>query len=117
MKQNQKKKRYEKLDGVRGIALLHMIAYHMIWDLVYIYQLDWNWYQSKGAYVWQQGICWTFIFLSGFCWSLGSRARRRGIIVFLGGAVITLVTLAVMPQSRVVFGVLTPSWYAVDAGV
>ena len=107
MKQNQKKKRYEKLDGVRGIALLHMIAYHMIWDLVYIYQLDWNWYQSKGAYVWQQGICWTFIFLSGFCWSLGSRARRRGIIVFLGGAVITLVTLEVMPQSRVVFGVLT----------
>ena len=107
MKQNQKKKRYEKLDGVRGIALLHMIAYHMIWDLVYIYQLDWNWYQSKGAYVWQQGICWTFIFLSGFCWSLGSRARRRGIIVFLGGAGITLGTLAVMPQSRVVFGVLT----------
>ena len=47
MKQNQKKKRYEKLDGVRGIALLHMIAYHMIWDLVYIYQLDWNWYQSN----------------------------------------------------------------------
>lgn len=103
----EKSKRYEKLDGIRGIALLNMIAYHTAWDLVYIYQKDWGWYKSEGAYVWQQGICWTFIFLSGFCWSLGTRAWRRGITVFLGGAVITLATLAAMPQNRVVFGVLT----------
>lgn len=104
---NTGKKRYEILDGIRGIALLNMIAYHTVWDLVYMYQVDWNWYKSEGAYIWQQGICWTFIFLSGFCWSLGSHVWRRGITVFLGGAVITLVTLAVMPQNRVVFGVLT----------
>lgn len=101
------KRRYEKLDGIRGIALLNMIAYHTIWDLVYMYQADWNWYRSQGAYIWQQGICWTFIFLSGFCWSLGRHALKRGITVFLGGAAITFVTLAVMPQNRVVFGVLT----------
>lgn len=101
------KKRYEKLDGIRGIALLNMIAYHTAWDLVYLYQVDWNWYKSEGAYIWQQGICWTFIFLSGFCWSLGTHAWKRGITVFLGGAVITLVTLIAMPQNRVVFGVLT----------
>lgn len=100
-------KRYQKLDGIRGIALLNMIAYHTIWDLVYMYHVDWNWYKSYGAYIWQQGICWTFIFLSGFCWSLGSHALKRGITVFLGGAAITLVTLVVMPQNRVVFGVLT----------
>lgn len=105
--QNTAKIRYEKLDGIRGIALLNMIAYHTVWDLVYLYQVDWGWYKSEGAYVWQQGICWTFIFLSGFCWSLGSHAWKRGITVFLGGAVITLVTLMVMPQNRVVFGVLT----------
>lgn len=101
------KKRYEKLDGIRGIALLNMIAYHAIWDIVYIYHAGWGWYQSEGAYVWQQGICWTFIFLSGFCWSLGSHAWKRGITVFVGGAVITFVTLIAMPQNRVVFGVLT----------
>lgn len=101
------KMRYEKLDGIRGIALLHMIAYHTIWDLVYLYQFDWHWYKSKGAYIWQQGICWTFIFLSGFCWSLGNRTCERGIIVFLGGVLITLVTLVLMPQNRVIFGVLT----------
>lgn len=110
MKKNSydaEKKRYEKLDGIRGIALLNMIAYHTAWDLVYLYQADWRWYKSEGAYVWQQGICWTFIFLSGFCWPLGTHAWKRGITVFLGGAVITLVTLTAMPQNRVVFGVLT----------
>lgn len=101
------KKRYEILDGIRGIALLNMIAYHTVWDLVYLYQVNWNWYRSECAYVWQQGICWTFIFLSGFCWSLGSHAWKRGVTVFAGGAVITLVTLVAMPQNRVVFGVLT----------
>lgn len=101
------RKRYEKLDGIRGIALLNMIAYHAVWDLVYMFQADWGWYRSKSAYVWQQGICWTFIFLSGFCWSLGSHRWKRGITVFLGGAVITLATLVAMPQNRVVFGVLT----------
>lgn len=99
--------RYQILDGIRGIALLNMIAYHIIWDLVYMYNFKWDWYQSESAYVWQQGICWTFIFLSGFCWPLGKHSLKRGLTIFWGGMVITVVTLVVMPQNRVVFGVLT----------
>lgn len=99
--------RYRKLDGIRGIALLNMIAFHGAWDLVYLYGVQWDWYQSEGGYVWQQGICWTFIILSGFCLPLGKHPVKRGLTVFLGGAVITIVTLVLMPQNRVVFGVLT----------
>lgn len=99
--------RYRKLDAVRGIALINMIAYHAVWDLVYLYGVQWDWYRSWKGYIWQQGICWTFIFLSGFCVSLGKHPVKRGLTVFCGGAVITLVTLMFMPQNRVVFGVLT----------
>lgn len=99
--------RYRKLDGIRGIALLNMIAFHAAWDLVYLYGVQWDWYRSVGGYVWQQGICWTFIILSGFCLPLGKHPVKRGLTVFLGGAAITIVTLVLMPQNRVVFGVLT----------
>lgn len=95
------------LDHVRGLTLISMIVYHACWDLVYIFGKDWPWYRSAGAYLWQQSICWTFLLLSGFCWSLGRRPLRRGIEVSAGGALVTAATLLFMPENRVVFGVLT----------
>ncbi len=100
-------KRYRLLDSIRGITLLSMIAYHAVWDLVYIFGVQLEWYGTKIGYIWQQSICWTFILLSGFCWSLGRKKLKRGLTVFAGGFVITAVTLLVMPENRVVFGVLT----------
>lgn len=100
-------RRWAALDDLRGLTLLSMTAYHACWDAVWIFGADWGWYRSVGAYLWQQSICWTFILLSGFCWSLGSHHLRRGLEVFAGGLLVTAVTLAVMPQNRIVFGVLT----------
>lgn len=101
------KERYYLIDTLRGIALLNMIVYHAIWDLVYMFGVDWSWYRSNAAYVWQQGICWTFILLSGFCIPLGRRTVKRGLIVFAAGAVITVVTAIAVPRDIVLFGVLT----------
>lgn len=109
MQQNDytKMKRYHLLDNIRGITLLSMIAYHGTWDLVYLYGVDWKWYEGTGAYIWQQSICWTFILLSGFCWSLGKKPIKRGLYVFGGGVIVTLVTLIFMWDNRVIFGILT----------
>lgn len=84
-----------------------MIAYHAIWDLVYIFGLRLDWYKSEIGYIWQQSICWTFILLSGFCWSLGKNKLKRGLTVFFAGFLITMITLIFMPENRIVFGVLT----------
>lgn len=102
-----KRKRYNLLDGIRGLAILNMVAYHAIWDLVYLYGVKWDWYQSEGAYVWQQGICWTFILVSGFCYPFGRRKIKRGLIILGLGFVISMVTWIATPQARVRFGVLT----------
>ncbi len=99
--------RFAVLDGIRGFALISMIVYHAVWDLVYIFHFDWDWYRSEYAYLWQQSICWTFILLSGFCQPLGKHQYRRGLTVWMGGAVISLVTYFVMPENLVMFGVLT----------
>ena len=101
------RERYHFLDSIRGLVLISMILYHACWDFVYIFGKKWNWYFGTGAYIWQQSICWTFILLSGFCWSLGRKPGKRGLIVFLAGAVVSLVTILFMPEDRVVFGVLT----------
>jgi len=101
------KKRYEYPDILRGVTLISMIFYHTMWDLVYIAGMDVAWYPSKGSHIWQQSICWTFILLSGFCWSFGRKKVKRGLLVFFAGAVITFVTNIVMPNQRVMFGVLT----------
>lgn len=99
--------RQYSLDTLRGLTLISMIAFHGCWDLVYLYGRNWNWYRSAGAYVWQQSICWTFILLSGYCWQMGHRPLKRGLMAFFGGVVVSAVTLFIMPEDPIYFGVLT----------
>lgn len=99
--------RYEILDTIRGVTVISMILYHLAWDFVYLYGMEWDWYQGAAAYIWQQSICWTFILLSGFCFPMGKRRWQRGLTVFCAGALVMLVTAVSVPDSRVIFGVLT----------
>lgn len=105
--------RYYLLDGLRGLAMISMILYHGTWNLVYLCGVDLEWYRlgCEGkmgvSYLWQQSICWGFILISGFCWSMGTKKWKRGLMAFGGGLLVTLVTVLVMPQNRIVFGVLT----------
>ena len=101
------KVRYKLLDSIRGFTVINMVLFHAIWDIVYIFGADWDWYRSRGAYIWQQAICMTFILLSGLCWRMGKHPLKRGLTVFCGGLIITAGTLIFMPQDRIIFGVLT----------
>ncbi len=103
----EKRTRLELLDALRGVTLISMMAYHGMWNLVYLFGVDCPWYRGTPGYLWQQSICWTFILLSGFCWSLGRRPGKRGVTVFGGGLVVSLVTHLLMPASRITFGILT----------
>lgn len=110
-----KKERYHLLDLIRGATLVSMIAYHAVFDLVELYDFPVDWFWKTPGYVWQQSICWTFILLSGFCWSLGDRPFRRGLLVSAGGLIITVVTHAFVPSERILFGILTFTGTAVLA--
>ena len=101
------KERYHLLDSIRAFALLNMIAYHAMYDIVYIFGVKIKWYMSPASDVWQQCICWTFILLSGFCCQLGHKKLRRALLVLGGSVVITLVTCFFMPSQIVKFGVLS----------
>ena len=100
-------KRLDGLDTLRGLTLVSMIAYHACWDMVYMFGADWPWYRSRGAFLWQQSICWTFILLSGYCFRLGRHPLRRGVTVFAAGALVSAVTILFLPGNRVFWGILS----------
>jgi len=103
----EKKMRLHGLDLLRGVTLISMIAYHGTWNFVYLFGVDLPWYEALPGHIWQQSICWTFILLSGFCFSMGSRHLKRGLEVFGGGLLVSAVTLIAMPENRILFGILT----------
>lgn len=107
MKEVRSKKRLHTLDNIRGFALLNMMAYHALWDVVYLFGADMPWYRGTGAFIWQQLICCSFIALSGFCLPLGRNSIKRGTVVFTCGWVITLVMNIFSPSTPNYFGVLT----------
>jgi len=100
------KKRYTVLDCLRGLSLVNMVIYHTVWDLVRIFGVRAPWFNSDIAFIWQQSICWTFILLSGFCWDFGRKKIRRGLLLLLCSAIISVITIAFMPQNPIMFGVL-----------
>lgn len=99
--------RYAVIDGLRGFAILNMIAFHAVWDLVYVYGVDWQWLDERSGVFWQQMICWCFIIVSGFCLPLSKHPLQRGVEVSLAGLAVTMVTLVLEPQMLIIFGVLT----------
>ena len=107
MKQKIKKQRYAVPDIIRGIAVIAMIIYHALWDIVYIFGVDITWFKSDAGFVFQQSILYTFVLVSGFCIRLGKKTFKRSLIVLAGSMIITVVTAIAMPDSIIINGVLS----------
>ena len=99
--------RYTLIDALRGFALVNMILYHALWDINYIFDAKIAWYTSHIGYVWQQMICCTFIFVSGFCFPLGKHRLKRGLITLGCSAIISIITAVFMPKNIILFGILS----------
>ncbi len=100
-------KRLETIDSMRGITMLSMILFHFCWDLKYIDGFTMDWYGTKATYLWQQSICWTFILIAGFCMHFARKPLKNGLVVFVCGFIVTVVTMIALPEAAVIFGVLT----------
>lgn len=99
--------RYHLLDELRGLNLINMVVYHGLWDLVFLYGVRADWYLGLPGKIWQVSGCCLFILLSGFCVPFGRHTARRGAQVFGAGALVTLATWLFVPETLVLFGVLT----------
>ena len=101
------KERLHTVDTLRGLAVILMIAYHLTWDLVHLHGMPWFWFVGDTGWVIQRSIRWVFILISGACFCLGNRPVKRGILVLGCGALVTLVTMVVLPEQPIHYGILT----------
>ena len=99
-------KRLFLLDEFRGLLVVNMVVFHTIWDLVYMFGNNWQWY-IEDRQLWRLWIGSNFILLSGFCWRMSKNPLKRGLIVYLSGMLVSMVTILFVPTARIQFGVLT----------
>jgi len=86
------KNRIWELDALRGLCLVLVVAFHLWYDLVYLFGLI----PLRAAGLFRLMNDWggvAFLVISGVCVTLGKHPVRRGLAVFGCGMVISLVTV------------------------
>lgn len=97
--------RIAEIDCFRGIALLLMILFHLVFDLAYFY----NWsidYLNGFWYYLGKAAAILFMLVSGISNTLSRNPIRRGLTVFSAGMLITVVTYYYNPAMYIRFGIL-----------
>ena len=101
----EQKCRYHVIDFLRGIALIGMVIFHGLMNLVYTFDCEIEWFYDIEWLFYGYGGC-IFIVLSGFCWNMGKRNFKRGVMMLLFSALISFVTIFFMPDYSIRFGVI-----------
>ena len=94
------------IDEVRGLAIVLMVIYHLCFDLVYIFNVTIEIFDSAPINFMRDVFAGLFIFISGIACRFSSNNLKRGIICFLAGMGVTLVTFFFMRQETIYFGAL-----------
>lgn len=99
-------KRVGIIDETRGAAVISMVIYHLYFDLVYFYGLDFGGLVDAVFDRWQPLIAGTFIFIAGASSIFSSNNFKRGVLCFFIGMAFTFVTAFITPNAPIYFGVL-----------
>lgn len=102
-----REERYYLIDIIRGIAILNMVLYHAMWDLVNIFYIEIPFFESSFSFYWQQLICTSFIFIAGLSYQFSKDNLKRICQNILFGFLITVVTVFFVKDSAIYFGILT----------
>ena len=106
MPQEQPSVRYSLLDAIRAVAIVNMIAYHLCYNIFCVFGVWEEFCFDPIVKIWERLICCTFILVSGMAINFSRHGYRRGIIVLLCGWLITLITVFVLPEQQIWYGVL-----------
>lgn len=103
-------KRVMMLDLLRGGAMILVVAYHLLYDLVFIAGVSLpHWLTPRTPIVEgvHAGFLWVLFAVSGICSGYSRNLLRRGVWLYLAGCAVTLVTVLWIPDFTIVFGVIS----------
>lgn len=102
-----KKSRNYYVDMVRGLMIISMVIYHILYDLVYFFNYKIEFLHGRVAEVWQVSTVIIFLIVSGISLRFYKNYKKRGAYIFVLGFVITIATYLFDSDDYVLFGILS----------
>ena len=95
------------LDTLRGITVLSMCAFHVAYDLAYIFEIPMPWF-TQGIFqdIWRSSISWTFLFLAGWTSGFSKSNFKRAVKYGLCSMAIFIITSFAKVDTPISFGIL-----------
>lgn len=101
-----KNRRVGFIDELRGLDIIAMVAYHVAYDLVFIFGVEIPFYRGPVMTYVQPVIAGIFIVLSGISCRYSRNNAKRGAKTLLLGMLLTAATLYFIPEEAIYFGIL-----------
>lgn len=95
------------LDMLRGFAIIFVMVYHLLYDLIFFCGKEIPFFFSDGMDVIHNLFLVILFSVSGICAGFSKNVLKRGATIFLMGEILTLATAAFSPDNIIVFGVLS----------
>lgn len=101
-----KPRRVYLMDELRGILIIGVVLYHLLYDLAVLFPVGIPWMFSDWMNQARNVCTGSLIVISGISCHYTRSNLRRGLRTFGWGMVLTLVTGLVMPSQFIIFGIL-----------
>ena len=95
------------LDLLRGLSIIFVMTYHLLYDLIFFGGADIPFFFSDAMDIIHNFFLIILFSVSGICAGFSKNVLRRGAVLLLLGEMLTLATAAFAPDNLIVFGVLS----------
>ena len=102
-----RKNRAKVLDLLRGVAIIYVMLYHLLYDLIFFGGINIPFFFTEGWEIIHQFFLVILFGVSGACAGFSKNVLKRGATLFLMGEALTIATALFMPDNIIVFGVLS----------
>lgn len=101
------KKRVHLIDEIRGILIIYVILYHLLYDVSQIFWVgSIDWMYSPWMNILRNTMTGTLIVISGISCEFSRNNGKRGLKIFGIGMILTVITALFIPSELIVFGIL-----------